>query len=430
MNVAKIILLTVMMLIAGGGCKELADIADSAAALKEEPKSPAAPKEKGPAVSEDPKIPKDPTETEEPAEPDKKSPAVSEKPDEPEKVPVAPDPNRWDSTREIPLRIRYDEARNWMSRIPDSTSLAELSIPGTHNTGALHDPPGGFLTRDTAKNQDKTYREQLDMGVRFFDIRNHHYRESGWLSYGRHEFLIYHGIANQHSKFEDVLKAVDEFLKDNPTETLIMSIKPENGSSGTIQTFEETFRWYMANSHAKDRWYIRNEIPKLGDVRGRIVLLRRFGASGELGINANGWRGNSPNSLPVGAGEIRIQDYFNVGSAGEKYKKILPMFLEAHRGPTATLYLNLTSAHTKTLGLPQITTVSTPVNKIMVMLLKSFGTGRLGVLIADYIHKELALRIVNANFIESDPAEFREAFDSYCAVIKNSRKPGFCLGAP
>lgn len=338
-------------------------------------------------------------------------------PEKPEKKPESPEkPNpenldtdipvskiRWDSSKEIPLVIEYSDARNWMNRIPDNTSLANLSIPGTHDSGSLHDPP---LLSDSAKNQDKTYREQLDMGVRFLDIRNRNYED---------EFLIYHGVVYQNHNFDHVLEEVDKFLADNPSETIIMSIKKEGADTGSTRSFEQTLMWYMKESHAEERWYTGTTIPDLGDVRGKIVLLRRFAADTIQGIDTHTWQGTAPYRIKLRTGSIRIQDHYSVGDAEEKWRRILPMFLEAHKGDSDTLYLNLISAHTTNwLGIPKISPISSRINPAMIQLLKRFGTGRLGVLIADYINKDLALRIVNANFIESDAAEFSEAFERFC----------------
>ena len=352
----------------------------------------------------------------------KPDPSAKPTPEKPEKEPESPEksetekPNpedldagipvskiRWDSSKEIPLVIEYSDAENWMNRIPDNTSLANLSIPGTHDSGSLHDPP---LFSDSAKNQDKTYREQLDMGVRFLDIRNNNYED---------EFLIYHGPVYQEHKFDHVLEEVDKFLADNPSETIIMSIKKEGADTGSTRSFEQTLMWYMKESHAEERWYTDTTIPDLGDVRGKIVLLRRFAADTIQGIDTAGWQGTAPPRIELRTGSIRIQDHYSVGDAEEKWRRILPMFLEARKGDRDTLYLNLMSAHTKDWwGIPKISPISSKVNPTMLHLLKRFGTGRLGVLIADYINKDLALRIVNANFIESDAAEFSEAFERFC----------------
>ena len=364
--------------------------------------------DKKPKTTEKPNPEKPEKEPESPEKPDPenpdKKPKTTEKPN-PEAldtgIPVSK--IHWDSSKEIPLVIEYSDARNWMNRIPDNTSLANLSIPGTHDSGSLHDPP---LFSDSAKNQDKTYREQLDMGVRFLDIRNNNYED---------ELLVYHGVVYQKHKFDHVLEEVDKFLADNPSETIIMGIKKEGADTGSTRSFEQTLMWYMKESHAEERWYTGTTIPDLGDVRGKIVLLRRFAADTIQGIDTNNWQGNAPPRIELRTGSIRIQDHYSVGDAEEKWRRILPMFLEAHKGDRDTLYLNLMSAHTKDwFGIPKISPISSRVNPTMLHLLKRFGTGRLGVLIADYINKDLALRIVNANFIESDAAEFSEAFERFC----------------
>ena len=53
---------------------------------------------------------------------------------------------------------------NWMSVLPDSVRLSELSLPGTHETMSL------FGT-DSVKNQTMTLPLQLESGIRVLDIR-------------------------------------------------------------------------------------------------------------------------------------------------------------------------------------------------------------------------------------------------------------------
>ncbi|MDW6064288.1 hypothetical protein SAZ11_48095 [Streptomyces sp. FXJ1.4098] len=52
---------------------------------------------------------------------------------------------------------------DWMSGIKDSVSITDLSIPGTHESGALH--PG--LSMGYAQCQEEALDWQLDSGVRF-----------------------------------------------------------------------------------------------------------------------------------------------------------------------------------------------------------------------------------------------------------------------
>src|SRR6185369_14706240 len=59
---------------------------------------------------------------------------------------------------------------DWMRGLPDATSLAGLSIPGTHETMSTH---GGALTQTQEDFGDSggTLAAQLVAGIRMIDIR-------------------------------------------------------------------------------------------------------------------------------------------------------------------------------------------------------------------------------------------------------------------
>ena len=50
--------------------------------------------------------------------------------------------------------------------------------------------------------------------------------------------------------------------------------KEEYNASNTTRSFEKTFDAYVQKNPSK--WDLGNNIPKLGDIRGKIRLLRRF----------------------------------------------------------------------------------------------------------------------------------------------------------
>ena len=116
---------------------------------------------------------------------------------------------------------------NWMSGLPDATSVSRLSIPGTHDSGALFEPISG-----TAKCQNIGIAAQLNMGVRFLDIRCRHIDNA---------FAIHHGAIYQNLNFQDVINACITFLNANPTETILMSVKEEHTPANNNRTFEQTF---------------------------------------------------------------------------------------------------------------------------------------------------------------------------------------------
>ena len=148
----------------------------------------------------------------------------------------------------------------WMSRLPDDISLANLNIPGTHNSAARYE-----LFPKTAICQSLSLTAQLRAGVRFFDIRCRHKKDL---------FFIFHGPINQHLSFDQLLGHMISFLTQNNQETLIMSIKEEHIPKQTTRPFMETLHSYINQNETY--WYTKQKIPNLGIVRGKIVLLRRF----------------------------------------------------------------------------------------------------------------------------------------------------------
>ena len=94
----------------------------------------------------------------------------------------------------------------WMKGLSDEIPVCQLTIPATHDSGAL-------LGGEALQTQDITIREQLEIGVRGFDIRLQAC-ENGKLG-------VYHSVQFQEIYWEtDVLPAFIEFLKKNPSEMI------------------------------------------------------------------------------------------------------------------------------------------------------------------------------------------------------------------
>lgn len=175
------------------------------------------------------------------------------------------------------------ENAGWMANVADQRRLADLSLPGTHDTMtyALNDDISWGIDTDVAMTQAKSLRQQLLAGVRVLDIRC---RQTPY-----DNFDIYHGSVNTGFDFDDVLLDVTDFLSDHPTETVLMRIKPEGGS-GTM-SFEEVFNTYVNDPlYAGYFWnsgssqLASSSTVRLGDVRGKIVVLANF-AGEDFGID-------------------------------------------------------------------------------------------------------------------------------------------------
>jgi 1-phosphatidylinositol phosphodiesterase len=159
---------------------------------------------------------------------------------------------------------------NWMSVLPDSILLSQLSIPGTHQSLSRHSGPGVPL--DTVKNQSMALKFQLESGIRVLDVRCA-------VVDGDKTFNIYHGRYYQKENFGGVLNTVVAFLKAHPRETVLMRVKEEN--TDLPGTFEDIFRdTYWNNKDYKDFMWKGQPLdpmnPTLGEIRGKIVILQDF----------------------------------------------------------------------------------------------------------------------------------------------------------
>jgi len=154
-----------------------------------------------------------------------------------------------------------------MAPLPDDMLLSRLSLPGTHDTCALHN---GF-SFGFAKCQSWQLADQLKAGIRFIDIRCRHVGD---------ELLIYHGVIDQKTTFKKVRDVCREFLTQHPSECLVMSVKEESTANGDTRSFADTFAASIKNDGRL--WRTGAKVPSLGSVRGRIVLIDRVGTTGGL----------------------------------------------------------------------------------------------------------------------------------------------------
>lgn len=267
---------------------------------------------------------------------------------------------------------------NWMSALDPDLSLTQLSIPGTHDSMARYEPVWG-----TAKCQNLALADQLNAGVRYLDIRCRHLNDS---------FVMHHGSVYQNANFNDVLNAAAQFLAANPSEAIVMSVKEEYNASGDTRTFEQTFDSYVAQNPGL--WNLDAGVPTIRQGRGKITLLRRFGA-GSLpkGIDATNWADNAT----FVSGILDIQDDYVVSSDNTKWNQITALFGSAYSGSQSSLYLNYTSGYQSFLGIPNIPTVSNTINPKLSSYFSGNPTGRYGVVAMDFVDANTAALIYNKN---------------------------------
>lgn len=212
----------------------------------------------------------------------------------------------------------------WMGRVPDSTDLRDMSIPGTHESCATCScGSAGF-----AQCQCSGMNWLLTAGVRFFDIRCRPI--DGVLA-------IHHGSIYMKQMFGDVVQACREFLRAHPSETLLMRVSREY--DGSYQEMADIFyeRYYTPNL-----FHASHEFPSLGQVRGKIVLMSTNGEMSNYTGRAGRFR-----CLKCNGSDFDIQDDWNNPSRDSKKNQIRDHFRKAvNAGPSRSkMFINYTSAN-------------------------------------------------------------------------------------
>ena len=216
---------------------------------------------------------------------------------------------------------------SWMKKLDDSTSLRNVNMPGSHDTMALYS-----IADLAGQCQTLPLKDQLNLGVRFLDIR---------LKEDHNKLKAVHGFVDQRASFDYVTATIESFIKDNPSEMIIMSVKEEADASSSDISFEDSLKQYLTSNI----YYLNKELPStLGEARGKVILLSRYsGAS--IGIPAyDGWKDSCSFTLP---NDIYVQDTYKISSTSTKKDEIVKCFNEEGH----SLKINFLSAY-KSGGFP------------------------------------------------------------------------------
>ena len=178
----------------------------------------------------------------------------------------------------------YVDGPCWMSHVDGSKYLDELSIPGTHDSGTCSVDNDTEPQTSLAKCQQDYIPTQLLEGIRYFDIRLGKNDKNG-------DPGIDHGICYLHKKdggfmqLSDVIGYFKTFLNEHPSEALIMLVSRGNDEA-TDESVTTAFANVMGNN--SDLFYTSSHVPTLNEVRGKIVLLRRFKLAGDS-VDGHTW---------------------------------------------------------------------------------------------------------------------------------------------
>lgn len=242
-------------------------------------------------------------------------------------------PVKWDVeilTRpsKVPItRSSYADGHNWMSCLPDNLLLSEVSIPGTHDSGSANALWTASSQTSYSQTQKYFINEQMNVGVRAFDIR---LGDSDGVDL---DPIVIHGSDfvpcldnhGQHIRLSRVVNWAKDFLADHPGETMIFCIKRDDGSDREITKSVERF----INEYP-DLFWDGTKVPTLGEARGKIVLMRRYDLydntlpESRFGIDLTNWDEETSKNLNVKKAirlygpdydetEVWVQDRYKVG---------------------------------------------------------------------------------------------------------------------
>ena len=175
-------------------------------------------------------------------------------------------------------RTEVQGSADWMARIDDSVSLAQITIPGTHDSATTNVQLAFF-----SKCQAMDVGEQLEAGYRYLDIR---------LGADGDRLKLMHGFTNCTTSgfpwadalyLDDVLEQCYAFLSAHPTEAIVFAVKQEHGNE-SVARFEQLLNVYLQKQ--PDKWLLTDRIPTIKEARGKLVLMRRYADEANFGAQS------------------------------------------------------------------------------------------------------------------------------------------------
>lgn len=230
----------------------------------------------------------------------------------------------------------YSYADEWMAGIPDDALLSSVNIPATHDTGTAGVVEDAIPGVSITSCQNLYYDEQLNMGARSFDIRGNAIKDDASAA----DVKIVHGGELWQCQEKDgsdltlqsILNTSLGFLEKHKSETIILTVKPDAGS--TVGLEHAVAEFIKSN---EEKVYCGGDIPSMKEARGKIVFLRRFNLTQNyegwveraMGFNLTNWDDISYKNYEYayklyddGKNHVYIQDAYNTYGS-EKWAYIL-----------------------------------------------------------------------------------------------------------
>lgn len=168
----------------------------------------------------------------------------------------------------------------WMACIPDNIFYTMLSIPGSHDAATAG--VSGILS-DISKTQDATILEQLNSGIRAFDMRPSAecYRKNIISAYEAYKLELKHGSVGTGVYFKDAVNQIADYLSANPTECAFVFVHMEQPSTGSISDDDaagwsfEVYNYIKGLVDADKALASISNKTTFAECRGKIIFVLR-----------------------------------------------------------------------------------------------------------------------------------------------------------
>jgi 1-phosphatidylinositol phosphodiesterase len=185
---------------------------------------------------------------------------------------------------------RIRDLSNWMALIDANTSLADLTLPGTHNSAAYdlsthfneNDPQYNYIQEATfgidlpnkliakfacrfALTQSLSISEQLRSGIRYFDLRVDYDEETSTFR----AFHLLFGLPIQ-----EILKEIRDFIRTNPSEILVIEMRELLSPSVTAEKKQELAQTIL-EAFGSNLFPVTSVLPTIGEMQaaGTTVIV-------------------------------------------------------------------------------------------------------------------------------------------------------------
>ncbi len=289
------------------------------------------------------------------------------------------------------------DSDTWMTRLDNDRYISDVILPGTHDSASYHASLPFF-----SRCQDFDITEQLEKGFRYLDIR---------LDADSGEMKLVHGFVSCRKglmpwsgslMLDDVLEQCYAFLKKYPTEFIVFAVKHDHGEE-TVGGFQSLMKAYIDKN--PEYWLLTDNIPTVGQARGKLVLMRRYSDAMDLKSEAGIsfiWKeqdnrddtARAEEAITNGHYNLIVQDRFKY-DADDKWNAFLKGNESAEgQSGRGSLVLNFLSTNGNTAyGHPY-----KYAKKLNKKLLSEDSPKLSGWVIVDFGTAKLARRIYNENF--------------------------------